>query len=92
MTSMSYNYLVGLTTVSNIIAETCSAIWNILSPLVLKPCGKEDWKEIARTFEERWQFPHCIGALDGKHVIIQVLSLFIDKYYDDFFFIQNTYL
>jgi hypothetical protein len=32
--------------------------------------GAEMWEKIARRFEERWQFPHCIGALDGKHITI----------------------
>jgi len=30
MTSISYQYLIGLTTVSNIIDETCTAIWSNL--------------------------------------------------------------
>lgn len=29
------------------------------------------WKEISRAFETLWNFPHCIGALDGKHVVLQ---------------------
>lgn len=29
------------------------------------------WKEISREFETLWNFPHCIGALDGKHVVLQ---------------------
>ena len=27
--------------------------------------------EFARTFYDVWQFPNCIGALDGKHVVLQ---------------------
>ncbi|XP_036143028.1 protein ALP1-like [Monomorium pharaonis] len=72
MTSISYQYLVGLTTVSNIIEETCSAIWNCLVKEVLPSCLKEeDWLDIANEFEHKWNFNHCIGAIDGKHVLIQ---------------------
>jgi len=77
MNSMSYQYLVGPTTVSNIIAETCAALWNCLAKKVLPfPLSKEDWLNIERDFKEQWNFNHCIGAIDGKHVAIQVFLLF----------------
>ena len=31
----------------------------------------ETYKTIANGFESRWDFPNCIGAIDGKHVAIQ---------------------
>ncbi len=31
----------------------------------------QDWVEIAKEFQERWNFPNCIGAIDGKHVVLQ---------------------
>ncbi|XP_025263215.1 putative nuclease HARBI1 [Camponotus floridanus] len=72
MTSMSYQYLVGVTTVSTIIHETCKAIWDYLCPLVLSSQLEEkDWLNISNDFNEKWNFIHCIGAIDGKHVIIQ---------------------
>lgn len=72
MTSMSYQYLVGVTTTSNIIKETCAVIWDSLCPLILPGRLEEkDWIDIANGFN-KWNFSHCIGAIDGKHVVIQV--------------------
>lgn len=35
------------------------------------PKTPEEWKKLANWFELRWNFPHCIGSIDGKHVVIQ---------------------
>lgn len=34
------------------------------------PNTTEKWEVIAEQFEERWNFPHCLGAMDGKHIDI----------------------
>ena len=34
------------------------------------PQTSDDWKKIAENFEKKWNFPHCIGAMDGKHITI----------------------
>lgn len=34
------------------------------------PASEEEWKKIAREFEIKWNFPHCLGAIDGKHIRI----------------------
>lgn len=75
MHSMSYLYLAGVSTISHIIGETCNVIWNSLRQQVL-PSTKntEEWLYIAREFKEKWDFDHCIGAIDGKHVVIQVID------------------
>ncbi|XP_066583085.1 uncharacterized protein [Prorops nasuta] len=71
-TSISYQYLIGLTTVSHIIDETCDAIWMCFQEKVLpSTLEKNDWLNIAKNFGKKWDFNHCIGAIDGKHVLIQ---------------------
>lgn len=37
----------------------------------MKPPTSESFKEIARDFFQKWDFPNCIGALDGKHIRIK---------------------
>ncbi|XP_064111469.1 uncharacterized protein LOC135218961 [Macrobrachium nipponense] len=54
-----------------IIMETCSAICTVLKEYIKIPKTKIEWLEVATAFERTWQFPHCIGAIDGKHVQIK---------------------
>lgn len=35
------------------------------------PKAVDDWKKIEKMFFQRWNFPRCIGAIDGKHVTIK---------------------
>ncbi|XP_071633969.1 uncharacterized protein [Temnothorax longispinosus] len=32
--------------------------------------SQENWLYVEEKFAQRWNFPHCVGALDGKHVVI----------------------
>lgn len=48
------------------------AIISVLKPVYLKaPSDANEWQQISNGFWEDWQFPHCIGAIDGKHIQIQ---------------------
>ena len=70
--SQTFNFRIGKSTVSGIIRETCDAIWNVLHGVYLKtPSTPREWKKISQDFNDLWNFPHCLGAGDGKHVVIE---------------------
>ncbi|XP_061610234.1 uncharacterized protein LOC133468394 [Phyllopteryx taeniolatus] len=70
-TAIASSYRLGISTISGIASDVCREIWNHLKEEFLPVPKAADWREIARGFRERWDFPNCLGALDGKHVVIQ---------------------
>lgn len=72
----------GRSTVCQIIHNTTKALWDRLSPVYLKPPTEEKWLEIVEGFEKKWNFPNCLGAIDGKHVRIQAPSGTGSLYYN----------
>lgn len=70
--SLAYLYRIPKQTLSYIIPETCDAIYKVLKDTYMKvPATTDEWENIAKEFEDRWNFPNCIGAIDGKHITIR---------------------
>ena len=69
--SLAYSYRVGRATVGRIVKEVCKVLWERLQPLYMAlPKTAEEWQVIAANFDVKWHFPHCLGAIDGKHVVM----------------------
>ena len=72
MQTISFSYRVGHSTICGIIDSTCDALWNVLSCEYLRrPSTPEEWIKISEGFQQLWNFPHCLGAIDGKHIVMQ---------------------
>lgn len=70
-TSMRYNYRMPHNTISVVIREVVVALFEEFRDEVwTMPSTPEGWKQVARGFSTRWNFHHCVGAIDGKHVRI----------------------
>ena len=72
--SLAWNYRIGISTCCQIINETCQAIWDALHEEYLPVPDENEYKRIAYFFNELWNLPNCVGAIDGKHVVIQAPS------------------
>ena len=72
----SYHTLAGcfrtvVCTVSIIITRVCEAIWECLWQKYLPTPTQHDWSRIETGFRLRWDYPNCVGAIDGKHIAIR---------------------
>ncbi|RVE47640.1 hypothetical protein evm_007737 [Chilo suppressalis] len=62
-------YRVGRSTISIFLPEVCEAIYSALKDYI-RILSREDWIRIEHGFRTKWNFPGCVGALDGKYIII----------------------
>lgn len=71
MRSLSYSFRIGHSTVSKIVHETCSILYEVLAPTYLQLPDTNGWKKISNDFSKIWNFPNCVSAGDGKHFAMQ---------------------
>lgn len=68
---LEFDFHVSRKTIPLIVKETCEAIWNGLHHQEMPTPDNEMWLRKAKEFNEITNYPHCIGAVDGKHVRLQ---------------------
>ncbi|XP_057654265.1 putative nuclease HARBI1 [Diorhabda carinulata] len=70
--SLEYLTRVSASTISLFVPQVCEYVYEVLQPQYMKfPCTKGEWEKIAKEFENKWNFPYTIGAIDGKHIVIE---------------------
>ena len=46
------------------------------------PSTEEEWRSVSKQFEQMWNFSHCVGAIDDKHIIVQAPANCGSTYYN----------
>lgn len=72
--SLQYLFRVSNQAIANIVLETCHVIWKVMSmdSEIFETPSVDQWLRVAAEFESMWDFPHCLGAVDGLHVHAKV--------------------
>ena len=69
--SVADSYCLGKSSVKTVLHETRKALWAVLKDEFLPTSTTEDWLAIASDNWRYWNFPTCLGSMDGKHVAIK---------------------
>ncbi|KAH7974258.1 hypothetical protein HPB49_013351 [Dermacentor silvarum] len=70
--SLGEQFKLGCADVGALIQKTCTVIYKELKDDFMRaPKTEEDWKEVMRVFKDKCNFPNCVGALSGRHVVIK---------------------
>ena len=81
--SLQYNFRVSRHTIASFLPDVCQAIIDeFAEEEVQYPVTPDEWREVALQFQRKWNVPHALGALDGKHVAIKCLIKSGSYYYN----------
>ena len=59
-------------TICKFVPQVCKAILKEFQhECLMCPTDPEDWKKIEERFRNRWNVPHAVGVLDGKHTAMK---------------------
>ncbi|KAK4879485.1 hypothetical protein RN001_007631 [Aquatica leii] len=61
----------GKSAVRKIVIEVAQSLWDVFFEEHMPVPSQENFKKIADNFYIIWNFPSCLGALDGKHIRLQ---------------------
>ena len=69
---LMYAFCMSVSSISQIVPHNCNTLYDVLKEDYLSPPkNEEQWKKLAEDFALKWQFPHAVGAINGKHINVQ---------------------
>ena len=63
--------------------ETYEKLWEVLTSFYVRaPNTVLQWKKMSKKIIDIWDMPHCIGALDGQHIVVEYTGNSGSLYYN----------
>jgi hypothetical protein len=72
--ALADSFRLGISAIHYIIIEVCDAIWKTLEPLHMSVRTIEMLLATSNEFYLKWNFPNCVGRIDGKHIQLKCPS------------------
>jgi len=66
--SLQFAFRISASYISKIVKSSLRVLKEKLSPIFLPSIKCDELKGKAEEFGQKWHFPNCVGAIDGKHV------------------------
>ncbi|XP_045111451.1 uncharacterized protein LOC123504747 [Portunus trituberculatus] len=81
--SLEFQYRISHNIISEIIPQVCRALRAVLKDKYLNlPTTTDQWENVASEYYRLWNFPLCIGAMDGKRFLVRKPPNSGSEYYD----------
>lgn len=64
-------FRIGRSTMQGLLKEVCQVIVDVLVSICLPILNEDTWKRVSSEYQEKWNMPHCLGALDGRHMALK---------------------
>jgi hypothetical protein len=69
--TLAHGFRVPKNTIHYIVFEVCGAIYDDFGDNIKCPTTRAEWIEKSDEFARKWNWCHCLGAIDGKHIAIK---------------------
>lgn len=71
-TQLRYAFRISVSAIAEFVPKVCEALYEVLKDEYMRvPSTRSQWLQLASDFETKWQFPHAVGAIDGKHIQVK---------------------
>jgi len=80
--ALADSFRLGIPTIHYIIKEVCEAIWKTMAPLHMAVPTTEMLLATSNEVYLKWNFPNCVGSIEGKHIRLKCPSNSGSMYYN----------